>query len=157
MAWQLVSDPTLLAGWGRYAVLAEYALSEAGFDGQLLAGREADSDRTAATDLRLGADVDWQRRAALGRAVLTAHIRETLYTLDTDVSALFSAGRSTGDWRSGVRASHRCNTHYSAVTSFSVDLCSVLQFFVFGFKFIFITMCLYDWSRFNYGLVCFVY
>ena len=82
----MASDPSLLAGWGRYAVLADYALSGAGFDGQLLAGKDADRDRAAPTDLRLGADVDWQLRAAMGRAVLTAHVRDALYTLDTDVS-----------------------------------------------------------------------
>ncbi|XP_043224104.1 uncharacterized protein LOC122382611 isoform X2 [Amphibalanus amphitrite] len=86
VAWDVSADRNRLAGWGRYAVLADYALSGAGFDGQLLAGRDADRDRTAPTDLRLGADVDWQRSAAMGRAVLTAHIRDALYTLDTDYS-----------------------------------------------------------------------
>ena len=86
VAWDLVSDPTLLAGWGRYAVLADYALSDVGFDGSLLAGKDADSDRTAPTDLRLGADVDWRERPTpLGKAVLTAHIMDAAYTLDTDV------------------------------------------------------------------------
>ena len=88
LAWELVSDPSLLAGWGRYAVLAEYTLAGAGFDGQLLAGRDADTDRTAPSDLQLGADIDWEPRAALGRAVITAHIRDTAYTLDTDVSTV---------------------------------------------------------------------
>ena len=88
LAWDVASDPNLLAGWGRYAVLADFARTGAGFDGQLLAGKDADRDRQAATDLRLGADVDWsqQMSGVMGRAVLTAHVRDALYTLDTDVS-----------------------------------------------------------------------